>query len=50
MSTKFKIRSQLPLVEKGGILDDCGPASCAAAVPVVIRWLNPEDKAFGSKA
>ena len=25
-------------------------AGIAAVVPVVIRWLNPEDKAFGNKA
>jgi len=29
---KFKVKSQLDHVEKGGILDDCGPSSMAAAV------------------
>lgn len=33
---KLKIKSQLPYVEKGGILDDCGPCSVAAAV----SWVN----------
>lgn len=28
---RLKIRSQLPLIEKGGVLDDCGPSSVAAA-------------------
>jgi hypothetical protein len=35
VAARLRIRSQLPLVEKGGVLDDCGPASCAAAV----SWL-----------
>lgn len=29
---KLKVKSQLDHVEKGGILDDCGPSSTAAAV------------------
>lgn len=29
---KFKVKSQLPYVEKGGILDDCGPSSVSALV------------------
>lgn len=29
---KFKVKSQLDHMEKGGILDDCGPSSTAAAV------------------
>ena len=29
---KFKVKSQLDHVEKGGILDDCGPSSVAALV------------------
>ena len=29
---QFKIKSQLDHIEKGGILDDCGPSSTAAAV------------------
>jgi len=29
---KFKVKSQLDHMEKGGILDDCGPSSLAAAV------------------
>jgi hypothetical protein len=29
---KFKTKSQLPYVEKGGILDDCGPSSVSALV------------------
>ena len=31
MAVRLKIRSQLPLIERGGVLDDCGPSSCAAA-------------------
>ena len=29
---KYKVKSQLDHEEKGGILDDCGPSSMAAAV------------------
>lgn len=29
---KFKVKSQLDHMEKGGILDDCGPSSAAAAL------------------
>lgn len=33
---KLKIRSQLPHVEKGGVLDDCGPSSAACATSWVL--------------
>lgn len=33
----LKIRSQLPHVEKGGVLDDCGPSSTACAVSWVLN-------------
>ena len=33
---KLKIRSQLPHVEKGGVLDDCGPSSAACAASWVL--------------
>lgn len=32
MGMRFRVKSQLDYVEKGGILDDCGPSSLAAAV------------------
>jgi hypothetical protein len=34
---KLKIRSQLDHVEKGGILDDCGPSSAACAASWVLE-------------
>lgn len=33
----LKIRSQLPHVEKGGVLDDCGPSSAACAASWVLK-------------
>lgn len=36
MAARLKIRSQLDHVEKGGILDDCGPSSAACAVSWVL--------------
>lgn len=39
---KIYVRSQLPYIEKGGILDDCGPSSLAAAA----SWAHKYDKDF----
>jgi hypothetical protein len=36
---KFKVKSQLDHVEKGGILDDCGPSSTAAAVAWASKYV-----------
>lgn len=36
MARRLKVRSQLPLVERGGVLDDCGPSSVAAACSWVL--------------
>jgi hypothetical protein len=36
---KFKVKSQLDHVEKGGILDDCGPSSTAAAVAWAAKYV-----------
>lgn len=36
MSRRLVVRSQLPHVEKGGVLDDCGPSSAACAVSWVL--------------
>lgn len=33
---RLKVRSQLPHVEKGGVLDDCGPSSAACAASWVL--------------
>jgi hypothetical protein len=42
MATRFRVKSQLSYVEKGGILDDCGPCSAAAAV----SWAYKYEKDF----
>jgi hypothetical protein len=53
---RLKIRSQLPLIEKGGVLDDCGPSSCAAASSWVLgkeitarEGVAAKEKATGRK-
>ena len=39
---QLKIKSQLPFLEKGGYLDDCGPSSAAAAVAYASQYsLDP---------
>jgi hypothetical protein len=38
---KYRVKSQLPHVEKGGILDDCGPSSVAAATAWAAKY-NPD--------
>lgn len=38
---KYRVKSQLPHVEKGGILDDCGPSSVSAAVSWAAKY-NPD--------
>jgi hypothetical protein len=40
---KFKVKSQLDHEEKGGILDDCGPSSVAAAVSWVFQYEAGKD-------
>lgn len=40
---KFKVKSQLDHEEKGGILDDCGPSSVAAAVSWVFQYAPGKD-------
>lgn len=53
---RLKIQSQLPYVEKGGVLDDCGCASSAAAVNWVLGTsfnagdgIKAKEKATGKK-
>lgn len=53
---KLKIRSQLDHVEKGGILDDCGPSSAACASSWVLdkeitaaEGIKAKEKATGFK-
>lgn len=53
---KLKIRSQLDHVEKGGILDDCGPSSAACAASWVLekeisaaQGIKAKEKATGFK-
>lgn len=43
MSLKFKVKSQLDHEEKGGILDDCGPSSMAAAVSWAFKYAPGKD-------
>lgn len=40
---KLKVKSQLDHEEKGGILDDCGPSSVAAAVSWVYQYAPGKD-------
>ena len=53
---KLQIRSQLPHVEKGGVLDDCGPSSAACASSWVLgkditaaQGIAAKEKATGKK-
>jgi len=43
MGLRFKVKSQLDHEEKGGILDDCGPSSTAAAVSWAFRYAAGKD-------
>jgi hypothetical protein len=47
---KFKVKSQLDHVEKGGILDDCGPSSTAAAVAWASKYVVDPSAGDGIKA
>lgn len=47
---KFKVKSQLDHVEKGGILDDCGPSSMAAAVAWASKYAIDPSAGDGIKA
>jgi len=47
---KFKVKSQLDHVEKGGILDDCGPSSTAAAVAWAAKYKIDPSAGDGIKA
>ena len=40
---KYKVKSQLDHEEKGGILDDCGPSSVAAAVSWAFKYAPGKD-------
>jgi hypothetical protein len=40
---KYKVKSQLDHEEKGGILDDCGPSSMAAAVSWAFKYAPGKD-------
>ena len=44
---KFRVKSQLDHEEKGGILDDCGPSSMAAAVSWVFQYAPGKDFSAG---
>jgi len=47
---KFKVKSQLDHVEKGGILDDCGPSSVAALVAWASKYKVDPSAADGINA
>jgi hypothetical protein len=47
---KFKVKSQLDHVEKGGILDDCGPSSVAALVAWASKYKVDPSAGDGIKA
>ena len=44
---KYKVKSQLDHEEKGGILDDCGPSSVAAAVSWAFKYAPGKDFSAG---
>jgi hypothetical protein len=50
VSMQLRIKSQLPYVEKGGILDDCGPCSTAAAVSWALGYAQDFTGLDGIKA
>lgn len=47
MGLRFKVKSQLDHEEKGGILDDCGPSSMAAAVSWAFKYAPGKDFTAG---
>lgn len=50
MTQRLQVRSQLPHIEKGGILDDCGLASAACAVGWASRYALSPSAADGIAA
>jgi hypothetical protein len=42
------IAAALAVYMAGGSLQQMAMGGVAAIVPVILRWLNPADKAFGS--
>jgi hypothetical protein len=50
MATHFRVKSQLDHEEKGGILDDCGPSSVAAAVSWAFKYTKDFSAADGIDA
>ena len=42
------IAAALAVYMAGGSLKQMAMGGVAAVVPVILRWLNPADKAFGS--
>lgn len=50
MATQFRVKSQLDHEEKGGILDDCGPSSTAAAVSWAFKYTKDFSAADGIAA
>ena len=42
------IAAALAVYMAGGSLEQMAMGGVAAVVPVILRWLNPADKAFGS--
>jgi len=50
MATYFRVKSQLDHEEKGGILDDCGPSSVAAAVSWAFKYTKDFSAADGIAA
>lgn len=47
---KFQVKSQLDHMEKGGVLDDCGPSSAAAALSYASNYQLNLSAADGIKA
>ena len=42
------IAAALAVYMAGGSLEQMAMGGVAAVVPVILRWLNPADKSFGS--
>jgi hypothetical protein len=42
------VAAALAVYMAGGSLEQMAMGGVAAVVPVILRWLNPADKAFGS--
>ena len=47
---RYRVKSQLPHIEKGGILDDCGPSSVAAATAWAAKYSPDFTAADGIRA